>query len=64
MAAINDLDIKPGDIYDVFLMAPANEKILMVCGPEFGHDAGRCWEERYYHLVNLWSKVCHHVEHV
>jgi hypothetical protein len=40
LAALNDLDVNMDDIENAYLMAPINEKIWTVLGPEFGDDAG------------------------
>lgn len=36
MAALNDLEVKAGDIQNAYLQAPCSERITTVCGPEFG----------------------------
>ena len=41
MAALNDLEIKAANVLNAHVMAPNNEKILTVLGPEFGDDAGK-----------------------
>ena len=41
LAALNDLEVKAGDIMNAYLTAPVTEKIWIVCGPEFGADAGK-----------------------
>ena len=41
LAALNDLEVKTSDIQNVFLAAPAAEKISTICGPEFEPDAGK-----------------------
>ena len=41
LAALNDLEVKTGDIQNAYLTAPATEKVWTVCGPEFGADEGR-----------------------
>lgn len=41
MAALNDLEVKTGDIQNAYLTAPCREKIATVCGPEFGDYQGQ-----------------------
>jgi Reverse transcriptase (RNA-dependent DNA polymerase) len=41
VAALNNQDILGADIQGVYLNAPCDEKVYMVCGPEFGHYRGR-----------------------
>jgi len=41
MAALNDLDVKVGDVLNAYITAPITEKVWTVLGPEFGNDAGK-----------------------
>ena len=41
IAALNDLEVKTGDVQNAYLTAPCEEKIYTVLGPEFGEDAGK-----------------------
>ena len=41
LAALNGLEVKTSDIQNAFLAVPPTEKILTICGPEFGPDAGK-----------------------
>ncbi len=41
MAALNDLNIKVGDVLNTYITAPITEKVWTVLGPEFGTDAGK-----------------------
>ena len=41
LAALNDLEVKTGDIENAYLTAPIGEKIWCTLGPEFGGDAGK-----------------------
>ena len=41
LAALNDLEVKAGDIMNAYLTAPVAEKIYTICGPEFGTDKGK-----------------------
>ena len=44
MAALNDLQVKAGDIQNAYLTAPCKERITFTCGPEFGEDEGKTAE--------------------
>ena len=41
LAALNDLEVKCGDVLNAYITAPVTEKIWTTLGPEFGQDAGR-----------------------
>ena len=41
LAALNDLQVKVGDILNAYITAPVKEKVWTVLGPEFGPDAGK-----------------------
>ncbi len=41
MAALNDLNVKVGDVLNAYITAPITEKVWTVLGPEFGIDAGK-----------------------
>jgi hypothetical protein len=41
MAALNDLNVKVGDILNAYITAPITEKVWTVLGPEFGNDASK-----------------------
>jgi Reverse transcriptase (RNA-dependent DNA polymerase). len=41
MAALNDLNVKVGDVLNAYITAPITEKVWTVLGPEFGTDAGK-----------------------
>jgi hypothetical protein len=41
MAALNDLDVKVGDVLNNYITAPITEKVWTVLGPEFSFDAGK-----------------------
>ena len=40
LAALNDLQVKAGDVLNAYITAPCKEKVWTVLGPEFGPDAG------------------------
>ena len=41
MAALNNLEVKVGDVLNAYVTAPVTEKVWTVLGPEFGPDAGK-----------------------
>ena len=41
LAALNDLDVKCGDVLNAYITAPVTEKIYTVLGDEFGADSGK-----------------------
>jgi hypothetical protein len=41
MAALNDLNVKVGDVLNAYITAPITEKVWTVLAPEFGIDAGK-----------------------
>jgi hypothetical protein len=41
MAALNDLNVKVGDVLNTYITAPIPEKVWTILGPEFGIDAGK-----------------------
>jgi len=41
MAALNDLEVKVGNILNTYITAPITKKVWTVLGAEFGSDAGK-----------------------
>ena len=41
MAALNDLNVKVGDVLNAYITAPITEKVWTVLGPEFGTDTSK-----------------------
>ena len=41
LAALNDLEVKVGDVLNAYITAPITEKVWTILGPEFGRDAGK-----------------------
>ena len=41
IAALNDLEVKAGDVMNAYVTAPVTEKIWTKLGPEFGKNAGK-----------------------
>ena len=41
MTVLCDLEVKAGDLFNAYIIAPNHEKTLTVLGPKFGDDAGK-----------------------
>jgi hypothetical protein len=41
IAALNDLEVKVGDVINAYITAPITEKVWTTLGPEFGPKAGK-----------------------
>jgi hypothetical protein len=41
MAALNDLEVKIGDVLNAYITAPVIKKVWTVLGPKFGSNAGK-----------------------
>jgi hypothetical protein len=41
LAALNDLQVKAGDVLNAYITAPVKEKVWTILGPEFGNDSGK-----------------------
>ncbi len=41
IAALNDLEVKVGDVLNAYITAPITEKVWTILGPEFGPNAGK-----------------------
>ena len=41
IAALNDLEVKVGDVLNAYITAPITEKVWTILGPECGPDAGK-----------------------
>jgi hypothetical protein len=41
MAALNDLNVKGGDVLNAYITAPITEKVWTVLRPEFGIDTSK-----------------------
>jgi hypothetical protein len=40
LAALNDLEVKEGDVLNAYISAAVAEKIWTILGPDFGNDCG------------------------
>jgi hypothetical protein len=63
MAALNDLNVKVGDVLNAYLTAPITKKVWTVLGPEFDIDAGKsaiivC---TLYGLKSAGAAICAHL---
>ena len=41
IAALNDLEVKVGDVLNAYITAPITKKVWTTLGPEFGSNAGK-----------------------
>ncbi len=41
LAALNDLEVKAGDVFNAYITVPITEKIWTMLGKEFGHEEGK-----------------------
>jgi len=41
MAALNDLEVKVGDVLNAYITAPITKKVWTELGAEFGSDTGK-----------------------
>ena len=41
IAALNDLEVKAGDVLNAYITAPITKKVWTTLGPEFGVDEGK-----------------------
>jgi hypothetical protein len=62
MAALNDLQVKIGDVLNGYITVPITKKVWTVLGPKFGSDAGKsaiimC---ALYGLKSAGAAVCSH----
>jgi hypothetical protein len=63
LAALNDLQVKVGDVLNVYITAPVKEKVWTVLGPEFGQDAGNSAiiSRALYGLKSAGAAFCDHL---
>ncbi len=50
MAALNDLEVKIGNVLNAYITALVTKKVWTVLGPKFGSDAGK--------IASLWLEKC------
>ncbi len=63
LAALNDLQVKAGDVLNAYITVPCKEKVWMILGPEFGLKAGKsaiivC---ALYRLKSAGAAFCAHL---
>jgi hypothetical protein len=63
LAALNDLQVKAGDVLNAYITAPCKEKVWTVLGPEFGPDAGKnaIIVRALYGLKSAGAAFCAHL---
>jgi hypothetical protein len=63
MAALNDLNVKVGDVLNAYITAPITEKVWTVLGPEFCIDAGKSAiiVRALYGLKSTGAAFCAHL---
>ncbi len=63
LAALNDLQVKVGDVLNVYITAPVTEKVWTIFGPEFGQDAGKSTiiVHALYGLKSAGAAFCIHL---
>ncbi len=63
MAALNDLNVKVGDVLNTYITASITEKVWTVLGPEFGIDAGKSAiiVHTLYGLKSAGAAFCAHL---
>ncbi len=63
LAALNDLQVKAGDVLNAYITAPVKEKVWTILGPKFGDDAGKgaIILRALYGLKSADSAFCAHL---
>jgi hypothetical protein len=63
MAALNDLNVKVGDVVNAYITAPITKKVWTVLGPEFSIDASKSAiiERALYGLKSAGAAFCTHL---
>ena len=63
IAALNDLEVKVGDVLNAYITAPITEKVWTILGPEFGPDAGKTalMVRALYGLKSAGAAFCAHL---
>ena len=58
MAALNDLNVKVGDVLNAYITAPITEKVWTVLGPEFGcedsYTESLCCDSAFAHKKKFY----------
>jgi len=63
IAALNDLEVKVGDVLNAYITASITEKVWTILGPEFGPDAGKSAliVRALYRLKSAGAAFCAHL---
>jgi hypothetical protein len=63
MAALNDLNVKVGDVLNAYITAPITKKVWTVLGPEFGIDTSKraIIVHALYELKSAGAAFCAHL---
>jgi hypothetical protein len=63
IAALNDLEVKVGDMLNAYITAPITEKVWTTLGPEFGSSAGKTAiiVRALYGLKSAGASFCAHL---
>ena len=63
IAALNDLEVKVGDVLNAYITAPITEKVWTILGPEFGPDASKSAliVRALYGLKSAGAEFCAHL---
>jgi hypothetical protein len=63
LAALNDLQVKAGDVLNAYITAPCKDKVWTILGPEFGLEAGKSAiiVRALYGLKSAGAAFCAHL---
>jgi hypothetical protein len=63
LAALNDLQVKAGDVLHVYITTPVKEKVWTILEPKFGNDAGKgaIIVRALYGLKSAGAAFCAHL---
>jgi hypothetical protein len=63
VAALNDLQVKAGDVLNAYITTPVKEKVWTILGPEFGNDSGKSTiiVRALYGLKSAGAAFCAHL---
>ena len=63
IAALNNLEVKVGDVLNAYITAPITKKVWTILGPEFGPNAGKTAliVRALYGLKSAGASFCTHL---